>query len=187
MHARWILTGILGVALSTGLVGCNSGDSGARPASAGGRLDLGNATDSALAAFKANDRAGRFFDSAYGWAVFPRITKGAAGVGVASGRGQVYQGGTLVGWAKLTSVTLGAQLGGQTFSEIIFFKDRFAFDKFAAGQLVASASAGAVSGEQGGTDVADYSHGVAMFTLNNNGLIVAADFGGQQFDYEPLR
>ena len=186
-HIRLTLACVLGAAMTAGLVtGCTNGDSGARPTSAGGRLDLGNATDSALAAFRNDSRASRFFDSAYGWAVFPKITKGAVGVGVAGGRGQVYSEGKLAGYAKLTSVTLGAQIGGQTFSEIIFFKDRFSFDKFTAGQLVVSASAGAVSGKQGNQDLANYSDGVATFTLNNDGLIVAADIGGQQFDYRPL-
>ena len=65
----------------------------------------------------------------------------------------MYREGKLAGYAKLTSVTLGAQIGGQTFSEVIFFKDRFAFDKFTAGQLVISASAGAVSGKEGGQNL----------------------------------
>ncbi|MCH2137173.1 MAG: hypothetical protein MK101_11435 [Phycisphaerales bacterium] len=190
MYARRSFKAAAGLALMSALAvaptGCSS-DGGARPATAGGRLDLGTATDSAMAAFRNNDKASKFFDSAYGWAIFPKITKGAAGVGIASGRGQVYEEGKLAGYAKLTSVTLGAQLGGQTFSEIIFFKDRFAFQKFTNGQFVGSASAGAVSGKQGGTNVADYSDGVAMFTSDNNGLIVAADVGGQQFDFTPVK
>jgi lipid-binding SYLF domain-containing protein len=146
-------------------------------------LDLENTTAKAIDAFKANDRSKSFFDSAYAWAVFPKITKGAVGLGIADGRGQVYQGGELVGWAKLTSVTVGAQIGGQDFSEIIFFRNRFAFDKFKAGGLKGQAGTGAVSGKEGGTNLADYSDGVAIFTLNNNGLIVSADIGAQSIHF----
>ena len=184
---RFILTCVLGgILVAGGHVGCSGGDHGARPISAGGRLDLGNATNTSLAAFEQDSRAGRFFETAYAWAVFPKITKGALGVGVASGRGQVYRDGKLAGYAKLTSVTVGAQIGGQTFSEVIFFKNQVSFDKFTAGQVVVSASAGAVSGKQGNQDLANYSNGVVTFTLNNEGLIVAADVGGQQFDYQPI-
>lgn len=186
-HTRLMLAFILGATLTAGThTGCSNGDSGARPASAGGRLDLGNATSSALTAFQDDSRAGHFFSTAYGWAVFPKITKGAVGVGIASGRGQVYREGKLTGYAKLTSVTLGAQIGGQTFSEVIFFKNQVSFDKFTASELVFSASAGAVSGKQGGQNLANYSDGVVMFTRNNSGLIVAADIGGQKFEYRAL-
>ena len=37
------------------------------------------------------------------------MDKGAAGIGAAEGRGQVYERGVLVGTAKLTQVTVGAQ------------------------------------------------------------------------------
>ncbi len=163
-------------------VGCNS--SGPKPATAGQRLDSSNSASIALAGFERDSNSGKFFDSAYAYAVFPKITKGAVGVGVASGSGEVYRGGELVGYAKATSVTIGAQIGGQTFSEIIFFENRFAFDKFTNNQFVGQASAGAVAGENGGLDMANYSHGVVIFTRNNKGLIVAADVGGQKFEYE---
>ncbi len=162
---------------------CNS--SSPAPSTAGQRLDSSNASSAALAGFERDAKAGKFFETAYGWAVFPKITKGAVGLGVASGSGEVYVGGSLIGYAKMTSVTVGAQIGGQTFSEIIFFENRFAFDKFTNNQFTGQASAGAVAGENGGLNMADYSHGVAIFTRNNSGLIVAADVGGQKFEYEP--
>jgi lipid-binding SYLF domain-containing protein len=167
---------------STLIVGCHS--SGPKPTTAGQRLDSSNAASNALAGFRRDANAAKFFDSAYAWVVFPKITKGAVGLGVASGSGEVYRGGEMVGYATVTSVTVGAQLGGQTFSEIIFFQNSFAFDKFTNDQLVGQASAGAVAGESGGLNMADYNHGVAIFTRNNSGLIVAADVGGQKFEYE---
>ena len=180
--SRVIIRLCLGLSLCAGL-GCSSGDSGPRPATAGGRLDLDTSSTRAIEAFKGNDRAKSFFDSAYAWAVFPTISKGAVGLGIADGRGQVYQGGALVGWAKLTSVTVGPQIGGQSFSEIIFFRNQFAFDQFKAGGLKAQAGSGAVSGKQGGTNLADYSDGVAIFTLNHDGLIVSADVGAQSIHF----
>ncbi|MDP7028981.1 MAG: lipid-binding SYLF domain-containing protein [Phycisphaerales bacterium] len=182
MHAARSLVFVSLLAATVLAMACSS--SSPAPATEGQRLDSANASSSALDGFRRDPKAGKFFDTAYGWAVFPKITKGAVGLGVASGSGEVYVGGSLIGYAKVTSVTIGAQIGGQTFSEIIFFENRFALDKFKNNQFTGSASAGAVAGESGGLNMADYSHGVAIFTRNNSGLIVAADVGGQKFEYE---
>jgi lipid-binding SYLF domain-containing protein len=164
------------------ILGCSS--DGPAPSTEGQRVDSASAASSTLAGFRDDSRASKFFGTAYGYAVFPKVTKGAAGIGVASGHGEVYQGNALVGYAKLTSVTIGPQLGGQTFSQIIFFQNEFAFNKFTNDQFTGQASAGAVAGQSGGLNLADYNEGVAIFTINNSGLIAAADIGGQKFDYE---
>ena len=168
--------------LSIAILGCSS--DGPSPSTEGQRVDSASAASSTLAGFRDDSRASKFFGTAYGYAVFPKVTKGAAGIGVASGRGEVYQGNALVGYAKLTSVTIGPQLGGQTFSQIIFFQNEFAFNKFTNDQFTGQASAGAVAGQSGGLNLTDYNEGVAIFTINNSGLIAAADIGGQKFEYE---
>jgi lipid-binding SYLF domain-containing protein len=168
--------------LSLAMLGCSS--DGPSPSTAGQRLDSARATSSTLAGFQDDAKASEFFGTAYAYAVFPKVTKGALVIGVASGRGEVYQGDALVGYAELTNVTVGAQIGGQTFSEIIFFQTESAFTKFTDGQFTGQASVGAVAGKSGRLKVTDYNEGVAIFINNNNGLIAAADIGGQQFKYE---
>ena len=74
-----------------------------------------------------------WFAEAYGYAVFPSVGKGGIGIGGARGKGLVYEQGRLVGKTTLTQVTVGFQLGGQEFSEVIFFKDKTAFDDFTIG------------------------------------------------------
>ena len=66
----------------------------------------------------------KFVKDAYGYAIFPSIGKGAIGIGGAYGRGVVYQEGTAVGWTDVSQGSLGVQLGGQTYSELIVFKDK---------------------------------------------------------------
>ena len=170
------------VAISMLGAGCSSDESVA-PSTAGARLDSADAAARTVASFQNNSNASKFFDSAFGYAVFPKITKGALGIGVSDGRGEVFQGGSLVGYVRATSVTVGPQVGGQTFSEIIFFQSQFAFDKFTNNQFTGQASAAAVAGKDGDTSIADYNHGVAVFTSDNSGLILAADIGGQKFHY----
>jgi len=181
MHTLRSCSLIVGALLLPVAVGCSS--SSYTPSTEGERLDSADAASATIAEFKGNSRSSRFFDSAYAYAVFPKITKGALGLGVSDGNGEVYRDGTLVGYAKATSVTIGAQIGGQTFNEIIFFENKFAFDKFTNDQLVGSASASAAAGDDGSGVMADYSHGVAVFTSNNKGLIAAASVGGQKFHY----
>src|SRR4029450_14068559 len=86
-----------------------------------------------------------WFADAYGYAVFPSVGKGAIGVGGARGKGLVYEGGKLIGKTTLTAVTVGLQLGGQAFREVIFFKDTTALADFTRGNFEFAAGASAVA------------------------------------------
>ncbi len=128
----------------------------------------------------------KFFDSAYGLAVFPKVAKGGIGVGAATGRGEVYAKGTLAGRARLTQINIGLQLGGQVYSEIVFFKTREAFLAFKRSRLKLSAQVSAVAAASGASANANYSHGVAIFTIARSGLMYEASIGGQRFKYYSL-
>ena len=77
----------------------------------------------------------KWFDDAHGYAVFPNVGKGAMGVGAAHGNGLVYESGELVGKSELLQVTVGLQLSGQSFVEVIFFKDETASKDFTRGPI----------------------------------------------------
>ncbi len=85
--------------------------------------------------FKKAVESAAFFNSAYGYAVFPTIGKGGAVVGGAYGKGRVYAKGKYVGDTSMTQLTAGFQLGGQAFSQIIFFEDERAFKLFTGGNF----------------------------------------------------
>ncbi len=125
----------------------------------------------------------RFFEKAYGYAVFPTIIKGAVGFGGAYGKGQVFQRGTLIGSASLSQGTIGFQLGGQSYSEIIFFEDKVAFERFKRNRLEFAAQASAIAAEAGASAKAAYSKSVAVFTLAKRGLMYEASIGGQAFKF----
>ena len=127
----------------------------------------------------------RFFRNAYGYAVYPSVGKGAAGVGGAYGRGLVYQAGEAIGRTELVQVTIGFQWGGQAYSELIFFEDAAALQRFKAGKLKFSAQASAVAITAGASATADYENGVAVFTMTKGGLMYEASIGGQTFTFEP--
>ena len=130
---------------------------------------------------------GRFFDHAYAYAVFPTVGKGAMGIGGAYGEGLVYRRGQAIAYTSLSQVTIGLQLGGQAYHEIIFFRDWEAFERFRSGRLKLSAQLSAVAITAGASADASYEQGVAVFTLAKGGLMYEASVGGQNFSYEPLR
>lgn len=128
----------------------------------------------------------KFFENAPGYAVFPKITKGAAGIGAAHGEGGVvYERGAVVGFAEVTQVTIGAQLGGQDYAEIIFFQDEATLTRFKEGRMEFSANASAVGATSGAGRASDFREGVAVFTMPLGGLMFEASIGGQKFRYTP--
>jgi lipid-binding SYLF domain-containing protein len=140
----------------------------------------------AVSTFKSTDPSMQhFFDSSAGYAVFPGITKGAMGVGAAHGDGEVIVHGAVIGTTSLTQVTIGAQLGGQQYSEIIFFENRDALESFKGGHFTMAAQVSAVAAADGASANAKYSAGVAVFTVAKGGLMYEASVGGQKFSFHP--
>ncbi len=177
---------MLGLAMLCLLVGgCSSG--GARDAD--GRrvpnLTLSQNAERAKREFlRADPDMQTFFDAAAGYALFPTIGKGGMGIGGAYGEGCVYENGALVGYAELSQLTIGFQLGGQSFREVIFFQTERALNKFRAEKFEFSANASAVAVTAGASTANDYESGVAVFTMAKGGLMFEASIGGQKFSYE---
>ncbi|MBC6367278.1 YSC84-related protein [Algoriphagus sp. AK58] len=141
-------------------------------------------SESAKAAFLKDDPSmSKFFESSHGYVILPNVGKGGLGVGGASGNGAVYQNGQLVGFAKMTQVTIGFQAGGQAYSEVVFFENQDAFARLIANKVEMSAQVSAVAAAAGASANAKYVDGVAVFTRTKGGLMYEASVGGQQFKY----
>lgn len=126
----------------------------------------------------------KFFNSSYGYAIFPSVGKGAMVVGGAHGEGIVYQGGVAKGKTTLNQLTVGLQLGGQAYMEVIFFEDERAYKNFIEGEFKLSAQVSAVAVTAGASADAAYNDGVAVFTAAKGGLMYEASVGGQKFDFK---
>ncbi len=127
-----------------------------------------------------------WFREAYGYAVFPSVGKGGIGIGGSHGKGLVYEQRQLVGKTTLTEVTIGFQLGGQAFSEVIFFKDKTAFDDFTRENFEFGAQVSAVALTAGVSADLAYNGGVAVVTATKGGLMYEASVGGQKFSFEKI-
>jgi len=123
-------------------------------------------------------------DNSRGYAIYPGVGKGGAIVGGAYGKGVVYEQGRQVGFTDLTQASIGAQLGGQKFAELIVFKDQAALDRFRAEKLEFAANATAVAAKAGAGEAAKFTEGVAIFVKPEAGLMAEASVGGQKFTYQ---
>ena len=170
---------------------------------AAGTANAGKYSDT-ISLFKNAGESAAFFKKNYGYAVFPNIGEAGFIVGGAYGQGHVYVNGQLTGDATMKQLSVGFQAGGQDFSQIIFFEDKRALDKFESGSFEFSAGAkavaitaaanasagtnGATSGASGGkrdaTTDGVYNDGVAVFTIAKGGLMYAAALAGQKFTYK---
>ena len=126
----------------------------------------------------------RFFDDSAGYAVLPSVGKGGVIVGGAFGRGLVIVNEQVDGYASMSQATIGLQLGGQKYSQFIFFKDETALNHFKRGNFELGSQASAVAITAGASSDAAYDAGVAIFTVAAGGLMAEASVGGQRFSYE---
>lgn len=141
----------------------------------------------AITALKQADPSlSRMFKDAAGYAVFANVGKGGAVVGGAHGTGVLFEKGDATGSTTLSQVTIGAQLGGQAYTEVIFFDTKEAVADFRKGEFAMAAQVSAVAVKAGASANAKYEQGVAVFTLSKGGLMAEASIGGQKFTFEPF-
>jgi lipid-binding SYLF domain-containing protein len=162
---------------------------------------------STINVFKDSPVVKTFFDNSYGYTVFPIIGKAGFVVGGSYGEGQVYRNGTVTGKSSVIEGSIGFQLGGKAFSEIIFFQDEQAYNRFTSGNFefdataqaivitagaeaqagTAGVGAGATAGPKTGVQAeTDYVNGLATFIHSKGGLMYEFSVGGQKFTFEPL-
>ena len=156
--------------------------------------------------FRNAGQSSYFVSNSYGYAVFPTIGKAGFGIGGAYGEGRVYEKGRYVGDTRMTQLSVGFQLGGEGFSQMVFFQDKRAFDEFTSGKFefgadagavaitaaasgkasTAGSSAGASGGKKDASTVGAYHKGMATFTIVKGGLMYEVSVSGQKFSYKPV-
>lgn len=163
------------------LIGCATA-----PGTKRGKRDIVNQAAAARVKAEKNDPSlAKLLHRSIGTAVFPSVGKGAVVVGGAYGKGVLHEGNLAVGFCDLTQVSIGLQLGAQSYTEILAFSTREAFDRFKAGTFAFDAQATAVGLKCGAAANATFSQGVAVFTTDEAGLMLEASVGGQKFTYQP--
>jgi len=140
--------------------------------------------NSMLAMAKSNPNVGKMFDGAYGYVIFPKITKGGFVIGGAGGHGLVFKNNKVIGSATLMQATIGAQIGGQQYSEYVFFENKAAMERFKNNKFKFAGGASAVALDKAVSENIDYQDGVAVYTFSNKGAMAEAVLGTQKFKYK---
>lgn len=185
-----ILSAMVLTSAALSLAGCatDSQQKGDRTYGEDGRMSMTREQEAqnTVAEFRRADAGlSRFFDNSAGYAVFPKVSQGGLVVGGWGGQGVVFERGMPIGYAEVGGASIGAQIGGQTFSEIIFFKDKTALEDFKRGNAEFDAKVSAVAAKSGAAARNDYNRGVAVFITDQRGLMLEAALGGQKFRYWP--
>jgi lipid-binding SYLF domain-containing protein len=157
----------------------------------------------AMSKFRELGNVSELLAQSYGYAVLPTIGKGGMGIGGAGGSGCVFAGGKHTGDVSMGQVTIGWQLGGQAYSQLILFKNADSYQDFTQGNFEFGADATAValtygasaaattqgaSASAGDTKAAgSWKRGMAIFTLAKGGLMYEASIGGQKYNFKPLK
>lgn len=162
---------------------CGGSQKDAKSADAAARVE---GVDDTIALFKQKDAtiAGLFSSSA-GYVVLPSVGKGALIVGGAHGEGEAFEGGVYAGKVSVSEVSVGAQVGGQSYAQVVFFETPMDFKRLKDNQFQFAAEVSAIGVDQGVAKNAKFKDGVATFVIPKQGLMASAAVGGQKLSFEP--
>ena len=127
----------------------------------------------------------KLLEKAYGYAVFPSVGKAALVVGGSYGRGAVFEKGKMIGYATISQMTIGVQIGGDTFTEILVFHDKQPLKRFKQGHMAFAANASAVLVKAAAAGTSDFK-GVSALAYSSGGMLLELALGGQKFTFKPL-
>ena len=131
-------------------------------------------------------RSQRFFEEAYGMAVYPSVTRLGFGFGGAAGKGFVIAGDTIIGTTRYWQFTGGIQAGVRSFSMVVLFKNETALEYFQESDVQFVGQSGLAAGTKGVAGTPAYTEDVVIFTVTRLGLMGEFTYSGSRFTYRPL-
>jgi lipid-binding SYLF domain-containing protein len=178
-----ILAPLLMMVFGMGTIGCSTA-----PKDQSDREALDANVRKTLDAMRAQDPSfGTFLDSAYAYAAYPTVGRGAFIIGGSYGKGEIFEQAKFIGFSDMSQATVGLQAGGESFAEVICFENKAALDKFISKEYAFSAEVKAVALKSGAAKDAKFQEGIAVFQYEKGGLMAAAAVGGQRFRYTQMR
>jgi lipid-binding SYLF domain-containing protein len=170
------------LAVATGLlVGCTT----APPSQESRNALLENATVAMQDMNRVDPGVEALVRKGYGYALFPEVVKAGLGFGGGYGQGVVYEQGQHIGYADLTLGSVGMQIGGQTFSELVVFENKAAMDRFKLSPVDFTAGVAAMILQNAAAVNATFIDGIAVVVRPITGAMAEATVGGQQVKYVP--
>lgn len=124
--------------------------------------------------------------NSYGYVVFPSVGRASLVLGGAYGHGEVFERGTPIGFATVSQITIGIQVGGQTFSELLVFPKKESMDEFKSGKVAFNANATAAIVKAAASGTGNFG-GVTAHAYSRGGMLLELSLGGQKFSFIPPR
>ncbi|HEX6273683.1 MAG TPA: hypothetical protein VFZ53_11600 [Polyangiaceae bacterium] len=180
---------IVGFMLGVGAAGCG-GSQGDKPATAtDAKPDRIAGVEDTITKFKQKDSTiAEFFSKSAGYVVIPTVGEGGFIIGGGHGQGEAFEaGGKYVGRVTVNEVSIGAQVGGQSYSQLIFFETPVDFTRLKDNAFQFTGEVLAIAADQGAAKNAAFKDGVATFILPKKGLMASASVAGQQLDFSPAK
>jgi lipid-binding SYLF domain-containing protein len=124
--------------------------------------------------------------SAYAYAVFPDVGKGAFIVGGAGGAGVLFQGGVPIGNVKISKASFGASVGAESMAELVILNDQNQVNQLKSGSFDLGANVQAIVLTTGGAAPTGTVRGTQVFIMPRGGAMVDVSVAGQRISFEPL-
>ena len=126
------------------------------------------------------------FESAAGYAIFPVVGEGGLLIATGWGRGEVFEKGELIGYASVSEHSIGAVVGGEKWTLLIFFETNETLEEFEQGKFIWNAKADAVVGGVGANTDTKYKDGVLLLHVDPAGLMGNASAGFSNYKFVSL-
>jgi len=122
--------------------------------------------------------------SSAGYVVFPNIGKAGFIAGGAYGHGVLFEHGARTGFVELSAASFGAQIGAQSFSEVIVFRDPFDVQSVKRGEYSVGANVSAVVLTAGKGASTAFKERVAVFVMPKGGAMAEVTVSGQRLKFQ---
>ena len=173
--------GLAAITIAAMLSGC-----AASPKTPQERMELHDKVNAALSDFESTDSGlDSLLHNSAGYVMFPDVGKGGLVVGAAYGKAEVFAHHHSIGWADMTQGSVGAQIGGENYAELIVFQTHEALYRFKNNNFTFGGNASAVAVKAGAAADTEFKDGVAVFVKTTGGLMAEADVSGQKFNFIP--
>ncbi|BCD96855.1 YSC84-related protein [Marinagarivorans cellulosilyticus] len=131
----------------------------------------------ALEPYKSIDELKPYFDEAVAVAIIPKVLRAGTGFGGAFGTGWLLENDDVLARFIHWQFMAGLDVGGQLYSQIIFFKTQAALAKFQQQDFQFGGQANATAVVWGKSWTPAYNADVAIFTIIAGGLLIEGSVG----------
>lgn len=126
-----------------------------------------------------------YLEEAHGYLVFPRVFRAGYAWGASYGRGFMFANQEIVSRCSQYGISLGLQLGAQTYKQVILFKTKEALDAFRDGSFEFEGRASVALGTLGAHSEPAFLPEAAIVSVTGAGLMAEATANGISYSCKP--